>query len=172
MRYLYIPFESIYYHPEIQRKLAIRHASVTGEDANALFDAARIAAFAAVVPHVRRLSERAVEKTLRDELDKHWPKQAEISAGNPIRIEVDVAATVNEEVAVFNQAIAGKNLEKIIARYPVRETPMLTEIARKLGFQTRDQYENAVRRLLMDDIASLGFVKSQFGTLAVDVAHT
>lgn len=164
--------ESIYYHPEIQRKLAIRHASVTGEDANALVDAARAAALEAVVPHVQRLSERAVEKTLRDELDKHWPKQAEISAGNPIRFEIDVAATVNEEVAVFNQAIAVNNLEKIIARYPVRETPMLTEITRKLGFQTRGQYESAVRRLLMDDITSLDFVKSQFGTLAADVAHT
>lgn len=164
--------ESIYYHPEIQHKLAIRHASVTGEDANALVDAARTAALAAVAPHVQRLSERAVEKTLRDELDKYWPKQAEISAGNPIHIEIDVAATVNEEVAILNQAIAEKNLEKIVVRYPVRETPMLTEITRKLGFQTRDQYESAVRRLLMDDIASLDFVKSLFGTLASDVAHT
>lgn len=164
--------ESIYYHPEIQRKLAIRHASVTGEDANALVDAARTAALVAIAPHVQRLSERAVEKTLRDELDNHWPKQAEISAGNPIHIEINVAATVNREVSVFSQAIADKNLEKIIARYPVRETPMLTEITRKLGFQTRDQYESAVRRLLMDDITSLDFVKSQFGTLAADVAHT
>ena len=49
---------------------------------------------------------------------------------------------------------------------------MLTEITRKLGFQTRDQYESAVRRLLMDDVTSLDFVKSQFGTLAADVAHT
>ncbi len=164
--------ESIYYHPEIQRKLAIRHASVTGENANALVDAAKTAALVAVAPHIQRLSERAVEKTLRDELDKHWPKQTEISAGNPIRIEIDVAAKVNEEVAVFNQAIAEKNLEKIITRYPVRETPMLTEITRKLGFQTRDQYESAVIRLLMDDITSLNFVKSQFGTLADDIAHT
>jgi ABC-type cobalamin/Fe3+-siderophores transport system ATPase subunit len=162
--------ESIYYHPEIQRKIANRHASVTGEDAEALAAAAKSAALVAVTPHVQRLSERAVEKTLRDELDKHWPKQADISAGNPISITIDVAAKVNEEVHVFNQTIAVQNLEKIIARYPVRETPMLTEIARKLGFQTRDQYESAVRRLLIDDAAALEFVKSQFGTLAADMA--
>lgn len=163
--------ESLYYHPEIQSKVAVRHALVTGEDAAARIDAAKDAALAAVVPHVQRLSERAVERTLRDELDKHWPKQSEISAGNQISITIDVAATVNEEVSVFNQAIADRNLEKIISRYPVRETPLLTEITRKLGFQTRDQYENAVRKLLMDDATALDFIKSQFGTLVADLAH-
>ena len=163
--------ESLYYHPEIQRKIAVRHASVTGEDPNVLVFAAKNAALAAVVPHVQRLSVRAVEKTLRDELDKHWPKQAEISAGRQINITIDVAATVNEEVTALEQTIADGNLEKIISRYPVRETPMLTEIVRKLGFQTRDQYENAVRKLMMDDTVVLEFVEAQFGTLVADLAH-
>lgn len=164
--------ESIYYHPEIQRKLASRHSSVTGENAEKLVFSAKASALIAVSPHVQRLSERAVEKTLRDKLDKHWPKQAEIAAGNPISITIDVAATVNEEVTEFNQAIADQNLEKIIARYPVRETAMLTEITRKLGFQTRSQYESAVRRLLMDDGTALDFVKSLFGSLPGDIANT
>lgn len=162
--------ESLYYHPEIQRKVAVRHALVTGEDSEALVESAKNAAVASVGPHVQRLSERVVEKTLRDELDKHWPKQTEISAGKQINISIDVAATVNEEVSVLKQAIAERNIEKIISRYPVRETPLLTEIARKLGFQTRDQYENAVRKLLMDDSVALEFIKSQFGTLVADLA--
>ncbi|WP_186252273.1 AAA family ATPase [Burkholderia gladioli] len=164
--------ESIYYHPEVQKKIAIRHASVTGENAENLIQTAKTAALAAVASHVKRLSERAVEKTLRDELDKHWPKRAEISAGVPINITIDVATTVNQEVGAFNQAIADNDLEKIISRYPVRETPMLTEITRKLGFQTRDQYESAVRKLLIDDAMTLEFVKSLFGTLAADLSST
>lgn len=164
--------ESIYYHPEIQRKVATRHAVITGEDSEALVAAAKNAAFAAIDSHVQRLSERAVEKTLRDELDKHWPKQTEISVGKPISITIDVAATVRNEVNAFRQAITEQNLEKIISRYPVRETPLLTEISRKLGFQTRSQYENAVRKLLMDDADALAFVKSQFGTLADDLVST
>lgn len=164
--------ESLYYHPEIQRKVAARHALVTGEDAEALVDAAKNAALAAVGSHVKRLSERAVERSLRDELDKHWPKLTDIAAGNQISITIDVAATVEEEVNAFNQAIVEQNLEKIISRYPVRETPLLTEIARKLGFQTRDQYENTVRKLLMDDATALDFIKSQFGTLVADMAQT
>lgn len=164
--------ESLYYHPEIQRKVAVRHASVTGEDAAARIDAANNAALAAVGPHVQRLSERAVEKTLRNELDKHWPKQTDIAAGKQISITIDVAAIVNEEVSAFNQSIAERDIKQIISRYPVRETPLLTEMARKLGFQTRDQYENAVRKLLMDDALALDFIKLQFGTLVADMAQT
>jgi len=163
--------EALYYHPEIQKKIATRQTSVTGEDPDALVTAAKRAALTAVNSHVQRLSERAVEKTLRDELDKHWPKRAEISAGRQINITIDVAATVNEEVTALTQTIADGDLEKIISRYPVRETPLLTEIVRKLGFQNRDQYENAVRKLLMDDPVALDFIKSQFGTLVADLAR-
>jgi len=46
----------------------------------------------------------------------------------------------------------------------------LTEVARKLGFQNREQYENAVRKLLMDDPTALAFVKSQFGALDAEIA--
>lgn len=163
--------ESLYYHPEIQRRVALRHAAVTGEDEAIRIQAAKDAALAAVGPHIQRLSERAIEKTLRDELDRHWPKQREIAAGTPINITIDVAATVSQEVNTLQQALTARDIEKIISRYPVRETPMLSEIARKLGFQDRGQYENAVRKLLMDDANSLTFMRSQFGTLEADIAN-
>lgn len=164
--------ESLYYHPEIQRRVAIRHAAVTGEDVETRIDAANEAAFAAIRPHIRRLSERVVEKTLRDELDKHWPRQTDIAAGKQINISIDIAAVVNEEINALNNAIAEGNLDGIISRYPVRETPLLTEMTRKLGFQTCAQYENAVRKLLIDDVAALDFIKAQFGALVADIART
>jgi len=116
------------------------------------------------------MSERAVEKTLRDVLDKHWPKQSDIAAGRPISITIDVAATVAAESGELNTAINDGNIERIVCRYPVRETPLLTEVARKLGFQNREQYENAVRKLLMDDSNALAFVKAYFGTLDTEIS--
>lgn len=157
--------ESLYYHPDIQQRVVSRHAAVTGDDATALLQAAKDAALVAIRAHVQRMSERAVERTLRDELDKHWPKQSDIAAGKPINITIDVAAAVASEIGLMNKAISDGDLEKIICRYPVRETPMLTEVARKLGFQGREQYENAVRKLLMDEPSALAFIKSKFGTL-------
>ena len=48
--------ESIYYHPEIQRRVVERHAGVTGEDANERLDRAKAAAIAAILQHVQRMS--------------------------------------------------------------------------------------------------------------------
>ena len=52
----------------------------------------------------------------------------------------------------------------------IRETPALARIAVKLGFQGCEQYEGAVRKLLMDDKEALTFVRSLFGTLESDIA--
>jgi len=161
--------ESIYYHPKIQQKVAIRHAEVTGENVETLINEAKNIALTCITAHAKRLSERVIEKTLRDELDKHRPKRAEIAAGNPIIVKIDVCTKVKEELSALNQALSDQNLEKIIARYPVRETQALTEITRKLGFQSREQYESAVRRLLIDDAEALDFVKSLFDTLCTDI---
>ena len=79
-------------------------------------------------------------------------------------------AEVEAESRTLDEAIKTGNLEKIIARYPIRETAALTRIANKLGFQDRNQYEGAVRKLIMDDNEALKFVRNLFGRLASDIA--
>jgi ABC-type ATPase involved in cell division len=91
--------ESIYYHPEVQRRIATRHATVTGEDAAARVTEARAAALASVVPHVDRLSSRAIEKTIRNEIDIRRPTQEQISAAIAVNIAIDVAAELASERA-------------------------------------------------------------------------
>lgn len=162
--------ESIYYHPEIQRRVAERHTAVTGENVAARVAAARAGALEAVTPHVQRLSARAIEKKIRSEIDKSRPTQPQIAAGTPVTIGVDVAAVLAAEQATLQALIAAGNVQEIICRYPVRETPALGAIASQLGFQDRRQYENAVRKLLMDDATALNFVRGLFDTLYADIA--
>ncbi len=83
-----------------------------------------------------------------------------------------MAKVVTEECERLQKALAASDLSGIIARYPVRETPALAEIASKLGFQNREQYEGAVRKLLMDDDETLAFVKTLFGSLDGDINAT
>lgn len=161
--------ESIYYHPDVQRRVAERHAAVTGEDANTRLHSAKIAAVAAISSHIQRLSERAIEKTLREKFFETLPRATEIAAATPINISIDVAKFITEERERLQKALAAGDLSAIIARYPVHETAALAEIAGKLGFKNREQYEGAVRKLLMDDNEALAFVKSLFGTLGADI---
>lgn len=161
--------ESIYYHPEIQRYVVERHAAVTGENASVRFDNAKRAALAAIIPHVQRLSERVSEKALREEFFSYTPGKAEIIAAAPINVSIDVAKAVTEERNRLQTAINNGDFLDIVTRYPIRETSALAEIAGKLGFRGREQYEGAVLKLLVDDDKALMFVKSLFGTLGTDI---
>lgn len=162
--------ESIYYHPEIQRRIAQRQSGLTGADAVVLLEAAKVAAIAAVTPHIQRLSERVVEATLRQELMGKLPKRSDIAAAQLIQVTIDVPSTVARESAQLQAACNNADLVSIISRYPVRESPALAQIALQLGFQNTSRYEGAVRKLLIDEPDAVTFVQGLFGTLAQEIA--
>ncbi len=130
---------------------------------------AKSAALAAVTLHIQRLSERTTEKVLREKVFQHLPNKAKITSATPINVSIDVATTVKEEHDRLQDALDKGRLEEIVARYPIRETPALSEIAKRLGFKDREQYEGSVRKLLMDDDEALRLVRALFGTLEVDI---
>lgn len=161
--------ESIYYHPHLQTLTAARHAEVTGSDAPSLVAEATDRAITALRPHAKRLAERVVERLLRDEVERHLPTSRDVTAGNPISLNIDVQAVVTAELETLNGFLDRSELLNVIQRYPIRETPALTEIAKCLGFQGRVQYESAVRKLLLDDATALAFVRDLFGDLGRDL---
>ncbi len=162
--------ESIYYHPDIQRRVAERHVAVVGGNASERLSDAKSAALEAIKPHVQRLSERTAEKVVREKFFQNLPGRKEITSAKPIELSIDVSTIVEEERERLQDTLDNGRLEEIINQYPIRETPALTEIARKVGFQNRGQYEGSVRKLLMDDEEALEFVKSLFGTLVTDMS--
>ncbi len=167
-----LPFfsvESIYYHPEIQRRVAERQASVTGADASAQISNAVDAAIEAIKSHAQRLSERAAERNIREQVSRQSPTREQITAGAMINITVDVPAIITAAKTELETRLAARDIAFVVSQYPVRETPALSAIASNLGFQNRVQYENAVRKLLVDDSDSLQFVRSLFGSLPDDI---
>jgi ABC-type cobalamin/Fe3+-siderophores transport system ATPase subunit len=162
--------ESIYYEPGVQRAVAERHAAVTGANLDKLVANAKAAALTAVEPHVPRLSARVVEKHLRERVLGELPGWEEIAGGKGIAISFDLPAALTSEKEQIQALIHAGDLARIIARYPVRETPALARIAVELGFQDTGQYESAVRTLLAGDDEARAKVKALFGTLDRDIA--
>jgi ABC-type branched-subunit amino acid transport system ATPase component len=162
--------ESIYYHPEIQRRVAERYAAVTGEKASQLLVDVKSAVLAAIDPHVQRLSERTAQNVIREKFFQNLPGKEEMASAKPIEVSIDVANEVEEERSRLQDALDNGRLEEVIAKYPIRETPALTKIAKNMGFQSREQYEGAVLKLLVDDKEALEFVKSLFGPLVADMS--
>lgn len=164
--------ESVYYDPQLQRMVVERYVSVVGGDIDESLQSAKRAAINAIKPHITRLCERAVEKALRDEVFKHIPRKKQISAGQPVLIEINVAQFVAQERQRLESLIDSVDLKAIIAAYPVRETPALDQIVDRLGFKGRQQYESAVRRLLMENNDALNMVRAMFGNLVAEINNT
>jgi ABC-type cobalamin/Fe3+-siderophores transport system ATPase subunit len=162
--------ESIYYHVEIQSRVARRTGALTGDDALMLLSSARAAAFNSLAGQGQRLSERAILLNLRRQVMQQLPSSEDIEAGNPVNISIDTGAAVAAELSTFERLMTTSNLEELIKRYPLRETGAFSSIAKALGFQSRSQYENAVRKLLIDDADALDFVRTLFADLPSDMA--
>lgn len=157
--------ESIFYHPTLQRFAAEKQVALTGGDSQQMLDDAKRAAINAITPHIGRLSERAVEKALRDEMFKHLPRRRQIAARAQINVQIDVEQFVQNEHNRFSTLLGQGDLQTIISSYPVRETPALDQIVERLGFRSRIQYEGAVRKILMENPEALALVRSMFAGL-------
>lgn len=141
--------ESIYYKDSMIRHIATKQADVTGENANELFNKASQKFSEVILTHKARLCARICERKIRDKIK--LPNWKDIQSKTPININYDVNAIVEEEERKFDSYIQTNDMNSLIGRYPVRETPVLGEIAKALGFQDRKKYESAVIKLLVDD---------------------
>jgi hypothetical protein len=133
-------------------------------------DKAKQNALAAIAEHSARMSEKIAEKTIRADVLKHMPGKKEVKEGKPIKIDIDTAHLVKAEHDRLQQLLKDNDIQAVIARYPVRETPALTRIVEELGFQDREQYEASVLKLLIDDSEALAFVQSLFDDLSRQLA--
>lgn len=162
-----ISVESIYYHPDIQRRILNIKMDVekTESNINTLLENAKINALNAIKPHIDKLARRVSENTIRQEYFQRLPKGKEITAVPSIDVKIDVSNIVLNENIRLKEFLDTNNLSKIIEIYPLRETDALTQIARKLGFPNRKAYEMAVINLLTTDEGALNFIKSMFHDL-------
>lgn len=161
--------ESIYYHPEIQRRVAERQAALTGANPNQLLEGALAAAIKAISQNADHLAERSAEKVLRQRVMELLPNKEAIRKGQPIEVTLEVADSVGKELERLNQLCRANDLMLLLQLYPIRETSALEQIAKNLGFQGQKQYEAAVRKLVMDDEEVVGLVRKFFGSLYAEI---
>lgn len=169
---LALPFysvESVYYHPDLIRLVALRSAALTGEDGEARAREAIAAAIHVTKLHFPRLAARAVEKAIRHRFFEHMPTMSDIEQKRRISVEIDTASVVDAEVATLATAATAGNWTYVLSRCPIRETQALDTIARSIGIPNRHQYESAVLQLLRDDHLALNLARSFFGGLCVEL---
>lgn len=156
--------EALYYNLEIVKRVAKRLAEVLGLEEAYLMEKATSGIINELNPHKTRLCSRLCEKQVRNSIMTALPKHKDIQEKNDFELKLNLKDILETEEAHFDKLVAEKNLDGLISRYPVRETPVLTKIAAGLGM-TRDKYESAVRKSIIDDNETKEYFKTLLAPL-------
>lgn len=162
--------ESLYYSRAIIAEVAQRQCTVVGGDPAQMVQAADTNLIAAVASEVDRLAARMTEQAVKDKIGMQMPDWKAIQRGENVNITVDGQAMYQAEKAQLQSWIASKDVEKIVARYPIRETMALAAVVNALQFKNRGQYEAAVRKLVSDDETIRAILTEHFGGLVAALA--
>lgn len=157
--------ESIYYHDLVLENLAQRHSQLVGGDPKEKLGEARSAALSALIGHGPRLAQRVAEKSIRSLVMELFPTQEQVTSGAKVNLEIDCGAILKEEQERFETHLSAADLSSLVRRYPLRESPALDQLAKKLGFTGREQYEAAVQKALASDDALASSVRALFPEL-------
>lgn len=162
--------ESLYYSPAIIAAVAQRQCAVVGEDPAHMVQTACANLVAAIASEVDRLAARMTEQAVKDKIGIQMPDWKAIQRGDNINITVDAQAMYLAEKAQLQSWIAAKDVEKIVGRYPIRETMALAAVVNALQFKSRGQYEAAVRKLVSDNESIRVTLIEHFGGLVAALA--
>ena len=145
--------ESLYYCADSIETIARRQAASFGEDAETLIEEAIDAALTKLDDElarqmVARRSERAVRRLLFAQMPS-WKNLINESASNVISLSV--GSPYDEELKHFTDLVSARDLDGLIARYPLRHSNLFAAIAKTLKCRERDDYEKMVVAQIRSD---------------------
>ena len=164
--------ESLYYHPSVIELVANRMANVDGSDANERIKNATNSAIEQLKPHRERLCQRIATRKLREFVARNMPDTESITDRKDISIQVPISEYLKKEESIFDDAITSEDYISLLLRYPLRETPALGCIAKKLGFSTRKQYEAAVLKTCADNVDNRNIIFGLLGDISENLTPT
>jgi ABC-type cobalamin/Fe3+-siderophores transport system ATPase subunit len=157
--------EALYYHPDFVAAVATNQADMLGLDAAEMEANARNNFLKTVSQHVDRMAARMTEQIVKDTVSQGMLDWKKIRDGEQVNVQVDAQSLFSEEKLKLRGWIEACDVENILTRYPVRETPALGAIPDALQFKGRAQYEAALRRQIARDKTMRAQLQSRFGGL-------
>ena len=166
--------ESLYYDPEIQRKVADRLARVFGRDVEDLLAKSD----SAVIQEMERrkdglakhmAEEKAFRRGQRELQDAIKQPESDVK---PTTIDIHLDSIRQNERKTLNSRLAERDINALISQYPIKRSAVPNEIAHAIGLPSRKDYESAVITLLQDDAEAVSHIRGRFGALWQECAPT
>ncbi len=147
--------ESLYYCTESVAAVARSQSATLGIPAHELVASAKSSALSTLsaVARQEHLASYIAVLKFRNLLLGASPSKDDIVHACDREIKFSVKSNYSSELARLRDYIRRDDYEAIVAKYPIRESPMLNAVAAALRFRERADYERAViTRLGMDTI--------------------
>jgi ABC-type cobalamin/Fe3+-siderophores transport system ATPase subunit len=141
--------ESLYYNTDTIKLVAAKYSEIIEKSEQELFENAISKIIPSISAHKERLCARLSERKVRKKVMSNLPKHREIIQKGTYDLNIDLAVFLTQEEEVFESLVRENNLNGLIERYPIRETPVINEIAGAFGLE-RKTYEGVVRKLIVE----------------------
>lgn len=159
--------EALYYCSDAIAAVARRQAESLGEDESGFIESAKQEAIEILKEHAERMAARRCERKIHHLLLQQAPNWESIKDNPAQQICVSVDSPYLEELNLFNEFAENGELDRLVARYPVRESSALATIAKALKCQHKNDYERMVIAQIRRDNELAQKLKERIGPLSV-----
>jgi len=163
--------ESLYYHPLVIKAILNRVATVNDIDPERVYDEIVGMVIDSITPHKTRMAARLVQRNVKDSLSRQAPDYRAIMGGN-VSIEFSTQTIFQQELQLIDSLLETANIEGLISRYPIRETPALAAVSQGALFASKDKYEQAVRKMVIESDEALELLRSLLAPVTEKVNET
>jgi hypothetical protein len=160
--------ESLYYSPEVIASVARRQAATLSASAEELISRARAKALSSLSREgvAEHLASRVAERTLRDKIIENIPRRDQLIGAGSEFINIEIESSYPQLLSSLKSAISRGDLDVIVAKFPVRESGVLSDIAGELRFKGTADYEKAALTVIASEVSLLEILLSKLGGLA------
>jgi UDP-N-acetylmuramyl pentapeptide synthase len=165
--------ESLVYCRESISVVAEHQAATFGQRASDLIQDAYNAALQAVSNDktISYLASRIAERQMRDQLMSAIPSREKmVKATDTGELNLNLTSPYPAEHSRLITMVKERDIDAIVARYPVRESTMLDAVSKALHFPNRQLYEKALLARLSEQEDLRASLKTRLGNLSEALA--
>ena len=162
--------EALYYCSDAIVAVAHRQAETLGNDADEMIESATQKAFDELHQNglAERMAARRCEHRLRERVLSEFQSQKSLIETDST-LTVCVASPYPNELTCFQSLFADRNLDGLIARYPLRDSRVFDAVAEALACPNRSHYEKIVLSRVRSDAELAQKLKEHIALLSIEL---